>query len=121
MSGTYSVQLVHTAPHASVHTRCLQRGGGRGPFEGPVDGAALHKALVAHKAYGCPCECCILSACPQMGSGTDPAEGAALAGALLERLADTARLTYATTHHAELKELPVSGQVGQMHALPGGA
>ena len=57
------------------------------------------------------------SACLQMGSGTDPAEGAALAGALLERLADTARLTYATTHHAELNELPVSGHVGQMHTL----
>ena len=55
-----------------------------------------------------------------MGSGTDPAEGAALAGSLLERLADTARLTYATTHHAELKELPVSGHVSQMRALPVG-
>lgn len=43
-----------------------------------------------------------------MGSGTDPGEGAALAGALLDRLADTASLTYATTHHAQLKERPVS-------------
>ena len=44
----------------------------------------------------------------QVGSGTDPGEGAALAGVLLDRLADTACLTYATTHHAQLKERPVS-------------
>jgi DNA mismatch repair protein MutS2 len=37
-------------------------------------------------------------------SGTDPVEGAALAQALLERLARQARLTVATTHYAELKE-----------------
>jgi len=35
----------------------------------------------------------------------DPTEGEALAAALLERLAVTARLTYATTHHAGLKDL----------------
>ena len=35
----------------------------------------------------------------------DPTEGEALAAALLERLAATARLTYATTHHAGLKDL----------------
>ncbi|KAA6418330.1 MAG: 2 family [Trebouxia sp. A1-2] len=43
-----------------------------------------------------------------VGSGTDPAEGAALAGVLLDRLADTACLTYATTHHAQLKDRPAS-------------
>ena len=37
-------------------------------------------------------------------SGTDPVEGAALAQALLERLAQQARLTVATTHYPELKE-----------------
>ena len=42
-----------------------------------------------------------------MGSGTDPGEGAALAGALLEALAGRAALTAATTHHASLKDLPV--------------
>ncbi|KAL0040772.1 hypothetical protein WJX79_005089 [Trebouxia sp. C0005] len=44
----------------------------------------------------------------EVGSGTDPAEGAALAGVLLDRLADTACLTYATTHHAQLKDRPAS-------------
>jgi len=37
-------------------------------------------------------------------SGTDPVEGAALAQALLEHLAEQARLTVATTHYPELKE-----------------
>eukprot|EP00887_Chlorella_sp_A99_P006230 scaffold3.g6230.t1 len=41
----------------------------------------------------------------EVGSGTDPAEGAALAAALLLHLRRRAALTYATTHHAELKEL----------------
>lgn len=39
----------------------------------------------------------------EVGSGTDPVEGAALARAVLDRLASTSRLTAATTHHAELK------------------
>jgi len=37
-------------------------------------------------------------------SGTDPVEGAALAQALLDHLAEQARLTVATTHYPELKE-----------------
>ena len=36
----------------------------------------------------------------QVGSGTDPLEGAALARAVLDRLAQQAGLTLATTHHA---------------------
>lgn len=39
----------------------------------------------------------------EVGSGTDPQEGAALARAVLDRLAGCAGLTLATTHHAELK------------------
>jgi len=41
----------------------------------------------------------------EVGAGTDPTEGAALAAALLKHLADRARLTVATTHFGELKAL----------------
>ncbi|MGI9038954.1 MAG: endonuclease MutS2 [Gemmatimonadota bacterium] len=41
----------------------------------------------------------------EVGSGTDPAEGAALAAAVLLRLAGSVRLTIATTHLGALKNL----------------
>jgi DNA mismatch repair protein MutS2 len=40
----------------------------------------------------------------ELASGTDPAEGGALAQAVLTQLAQQARLTVVTTHHPELKE-----------------
>jgi DNA mismatch repair protein MutS2 len=41
----------------------------------------------------------------EVGAGTDPTEGAALAIALLRHLAERARLTIATTHFGEIKAL----------------
>jgi DNA mismatch repair protein MutS2 len=41
----------------------------------------------------------------EIGGATDPAEGSALAGAVLQRLAEQARLTVATTHLGSLKAL----------------
>ena len=41
----------------------------------------------------------------EVGAGTDPSEGSALATALLQHLAAAARLTVATTHYGELKAL----------------
>ncbi|MEL6855115.1 MAG: endonuclease MutS2 [Cyanobacteria bacterium J06607_13] len=41
----------------------------------------------------------------EVGAGTDPSEGSALAIALLKYLADHTRLTVATTHYGELKAL----------------
>ena len=41
----------------------------------------------------------------EVGAGTDPVEGSALAIALLRQLAERARLTIATTHFGELKAL----------------
>ncbi|MGB3293147.1 MAG: endonuclease MutS2, partial [Phormidesmis sp.] len=41
----------------------------------------------------------------EVGAGTDPSEGSALAIALLKHLADHTQLTVATTHYGELKSL----------------
>jgi len=41
----------------------------------------------------------------EVGAGTDPSEGSAIATALLEHLANSANLTVATTHFGELKTL----------------
>ncbi len=46
----------------------------------------------------------------EIAAGTDPAQGAVLARALLESFADTGARIVATTHYAELKTLPVEDQ-----------
>jgi DNA mismatch repair protein MutS2 len=54
----------------------------------------------------------------EVAAGTDPEEGAALAQALLERLAGQARLTVATTHFGALKEW-ASSRAGVANAATG--
>ena len=43
----------------------------------------------------------------EVGAGTDPTEGSAIAIALLKYLAENAGLTVATTHYGELKALKI--------------
>lgn len=47
----------------------------------------------------------ILVLLDEVGAGTDPTEGAALAASLLESLGEQTLLTFATTHYGELKAL----------------
>jgi len=56
-------------------------------------------------ALAAPQEGASLVLLDEVGAGTDPQEGSALAAALLKHLADRARLTVATTHFGELKAL----------------
>jgi DNA mismatch repair protein MutS2 len=57
------------------------------------------------EALAAPLQGASLVLLDEVGAGTDPQEGSALAAALLKHLADRARLTIATTHFGELKAL----------------
>jgi DNA mismatch repair protein MutS2 len=64
-----------------------------------------HIRRIARILAELPAEGAALVLLDEVGAGTDPGEGAALAAALLRHLADRARLTVATTHYGELKAL----------------
>ena len=51
------------------------------------------------------------------GSGTDPAEGASLAVAVLNKLSRTSRLTIATSHYEEVKEATLASDTAQVAAV----
>uniref|UniRef100_A0A061RIK4 DNA mismatch repair protein MutS2 n=3 Tax=Tetraselmis sp. GSL018 TaxID=582737 RepID=A0A061RIK4_9CHLO len=76
------------------------------------DGQSLQQSLSTFSGHIRRVQAALEAATPQslvlldeLGSGTDPAEGAALATALLEELHRRAALTYVTSHYWEVKEL----------------
>lgn len=68
------------------------------------DPTAAQAAVEASPAASAPCGASLVLL-DEVGAGTDPTEGTALAIALLRQLAERARLTIATTHFGELKAL----------------
>jgi len=66
--------------------------------------AAETEAQSLEASSGCPVPSSLVLL-DEVGAGTDPSEGSALAIALLRHLADHATLTVATTHFGELKAL----------------
>ncbi|MGF1535111.1 MAG: endonuclease MutS2, partial [Elainellaceae cyanobacterium] len=71
--------------------------------EGAAEGVPEHVPGVAPKIAPRVANALVLL--DEVGAGTDPSEGSALAIALLKHLADHASLTIATTHFGELKAL----------------
>ena len=74
-------------------------------FSGHIRRIARILDALPPAASGAPAAPAALVLLDEVGAGTDPTEGSALAAALLQHLADRARLTIATTHFGELKAL----------------
>lgn len=76
------------------------------------DGQSMQQSLSTFSAHIVRIQRILQAATPrslvlldEVGSGTDPVEGAVLATAILRRLAATTALTYATTHHGLVKDV----------------
>jgi DNA mismatch repair protein MutS2 len=82
------------------------RGGGGGGGGGGGRGGGMHSVVVL---------------LDEPGGGTDPAEGAALATALLRASAARARLTVATSHYEEVKALAIGDEATGVAAMVGAA
>ena len=70
----------------------------------------IARILAAVEDLACPSAAPALVLLDEVGAGTDPSEGSALATALLGLLADRVALTVATTHFGELKALKYNDQ-----------
>ncbi|PZO36619.1 MAG: endonuclease MutS2 [Shackletoniella antarctica] len=70
-----------------------------------IDNHPLPEPSSTHSPTHIPTHSNTLVLLDEVGAGTDPTEGTALAIALLKHLAERARLTMATTHYGELKAL----------------
>ncbi|WP_310423547.1 endonuclease MutS2 [Chamaesiphon sp. VAR_48_metabat_135_sub] len=68
-------------------------------------GVAEYESIENERVINTPPNPSSLILLDEVGAGTDPAEGSALAIALLQYLADRAMLTIASTHYGELKAL----------------
>lgn len=75
---------------------------GEGENEEEIENSTFHSFTPAPLHPHTPSSLVLLD---EVGAGTDPAEGSALAIALLKYLAEHAQLTIATTHFGELKAL----------------
>ena len=85
--------------------RILEALGAGGDANNPESMGGAHPATTTHIQADAPTRNNSLVLLDEVGAGTDPTEGSALAIALLQHLANHTRLTVATTHFGELKAL----------------